>query len=258
MAITTREFRNLAHFPTPRVRLFKLLPTPHKTTWPTTPMPAGTAYGFRHTLFDPKRSWIHQVLPSHLMKDTRHLIAVLYSLSVTNSCKLFTRGVESLYTNVPIPDGLETVAKTLGASFNSALKNCALFQSIWLQWTSLSPAEWCCDGSEIRRLVFSEHLCRRMEKESLTCVGLEARGMATIPGRHFRCLQSCSAVLPSSANHLNDQHPRIKLRLTFPITAFITNLISKKHVLTWFYHHPPIIHPVPSKAFFTVRHWDLY
>lgn len=54
------------------------------------------------------------MIPSH-PKDTRHLIAILRTINLPPQCTLFILDVESLYTKVPINEGIECVASLIRA-----------------------------------------------------------------------------------------------------------------------------------------------
>lgn len=62
---------------------------------------------------------IHSICSPHMHTSSKplegHSTPDCFTLSVTNSCVLFALDVESVYTNVPIPEGLEAVAKQLVA-----------------------------------------------------------------------------------------------------------------------------------------------
>ena len=76
-----------------------------------------------------------QKLPSH-SKDSNHLIALLRQASVSNSSTLFTFDVASLYTNVPIEEGLECVSRAFLAHPDAARPDATLLSLLRLLLTS--------------------------------------------------------------------------------------------------------------------------
>lgn len=116
--LTRREYQ---HFrPTPSShdsRVFKLLPKLHKKVWPDPYMPPGRPIvsdvkSVSRNVSDLVDFFLQPLctrLPSHL-RDSQHLIAILRQTSASCSSLLFTLDVESLYTNIPIEEGLHAVS----------------------------------------------------------------------------------------------------------------------------------------------------
>jgi hypothetical protein len=100
-------------------RCFKLLPKLHKEQWPNAYMPPGRPIvsdvgsitrnvgDFIDYFLQP----ICVMLPSYL-KNTQHLIAILRSATPSPGDLLFTLDVESLYTNIPISEGISAVSSS--------------------------------------------------------------------------------------------------------------------------------------------------
>ena len=119
--ITRREFRFLTSPTHTKERIFKALPKIHKDVWPSPNMPPGrpiiadvnsetsnVSRLVEFFLFPLARS-----LPSFLM-DSTHLIALLKGRSLSPSSLLCSLDVRSLYTNVPIDEGISRVASAFG------------------------------------------------------------------------------------------------------------------------------------------------
>ena len=115
--INKREFRFLISPSSPKERLFKALPKVHKRLWPSLNMaPArpiiadvssetsNVARLVDHFLFPLARR-----LPSFLL-DSSHLIALLRERRLSSGSLLCSLDVRSLYTNVPIEEGIRRVA----------------------------------------------------------------------------------------------------------------------------------------------------
>ena len=116
--LSKRELRCLSSGPRPRSRHFKALPKLHKEVWPTYDIPpvrpvisdvntdtSGIARLIDYFLFP-----LVSQLKSFLL-DSSHLLALLQPLSLEPHSLLCTLDVRSLYTNVPIDEGLRRVAR---------------------------------------------------------------------------------------------------------------------------------------------------
>lgn len=116
--ITKREFHYLFPPSDSKERSFRMLPKLHKQLWPSPGMPPGRpivsdrSSSTRNVgnLIDFFLQPLCEKLPSHL-KDSNHLIALLRKASVSPSSILFTFDVASLYTNVPISEGIDCVSR---------------------------------------------------------------------------------------------------------------------------------------------------
>ena len=116
--ITNREFKALEPPEMPRDRYFYLLPKAHKPNWTSTEMPPGRPIVsdtgsisrrcasfvefFLAPLAQRTRSYI---------RDSLHLISLLDSVCITSDSILFTCDITSLYTNIPIEDGIAAVSR---------------------------------------------------------------------------------------------------------------------------------------------------
>lgn len=133
---------------------------------------AGTANQFRHILLDPQRSGAHWALPlSHMHTSSKQLeehstsdCSAPLSECYQQLCSFYSRYRVLIYkrSNYWKPGRrCETVSgfpRPIKTWFNSAyaLKNCALFKFIRVQWSSLSPASWRRDGPEKKALCLSD------------------------------------------------------------------------------------------------------
>ena len=116
--ITRREYGYFRPTATNRdTREFKLLPKLHKESWPDPLMPPGRPIVSDVNSISRKTSELVDFflqplcvkLPSHL-RDSQHLIAILRQTVSNDSAILFTLDVESLYTSIPINEGLHAVS----------------------------------------------------------------------------------------------------------------------------------------------------
>ena len=101
-------------------RAFYLLPKLHKEVWPEPSVPPG-----RPIVSDVKSvSYNSSNLVEHFLgplvtqqdsylRDSGHLIAILREFSMPRTALLFTMDVSSLYTNIPIDEGLQIVSQLL-------------------------------------------------------------------------------------------------------------------------------------------------
>ena len=115
--ITRRELRFLSPESDNSERKFYLLPKLHKDEWPSLHVPPGRPIVSDVNSVSYNCSKILEFFlnplcclqESHL-RDTGHVIAILRDLQITSSDLLFTMDIKSLYTNVPIDEGVEVVA----------------------------------------------------------------------------------------------------------------------------------------------------
>ena len=116
--ITRRENRALMPPETPRDREFYLTPKIHKSVWPSACMPPGRPIvSDVQSVSRPCASFIEhflapiaQVADSYV-RDSLHVIARLKELRVVSPVILFTLDVSSLYTNIPLEDGIAAVSR---------------------------------------------------------------------------------------------------------------------------------------------------
>ena len=120
--ISKKEFAFLMPPVTPKPRRFGILPKAHKLNWTQADMPAGrpiiadvnTINSGVARLVDFFLKPLAQLLDSFLL-DSQHLLAVLRSERLLPGSILATLDVRSLYTNVPIEEGLKRVQRAFNA-----------------------------------------------------------------------------------------------------------------------------------------------
>ena len=241
--ISTREFRFLLPPTQPQTRRFYLLPKLHKEIWPSSHMPPGRPIVSDISSVSRKCSDLVSffLLPlcaqqaSHL-KDSGHLIALLRGLDVSDGDLLFSMDVEALYTNIPIEEGVEAVAQAFrrNPSLNrpdltiiSLLRailssNVFAFEgNLWLQtsgvamgnpfggaFANIFMASWetkALDSSPLKPTFW-----RRYQDD---VIGIWPHGESSLKAFH---------------DHLNRQHPNIRLSLEFGASVNFLDLnISK-------------------------------
>jgi len=116
--ITKRELRSLLPPTIPKSRTFSILPKIHKSVWPAPNMPPGRPIVAD---VDSVNSGAARLLDHFLqplvrnqdsyLRDSHHLIAILRPLRLSDSSILATFDVRSLYTNVPIEEGIMRVQR---------------------------------------------------------------------------------------------------------------------------------------------------
>ena len=116
--ISKRELRFLSPPSSPRIRRFNLLPKIHKQSWPSPNMPPG-----RPVIADisTDSSNVSRLIDFFLfplvrksksfLLDSSHLVAILRSIALEPSTLFCTLDVRSLYTNVPIAEGILRVQR---------------------------------------------------------------------------------------------------------------------------------------------------
>ena len=116
--ITRSELRFLAPPPSPRPRHFGILPKIHKSSWPCSSMPPGRPIVADVSSINSNAARLvdHFLQPlvqsqASFLRDSHHLLAVLHSCSLSVNSLLASFDVRSLYTNVPIEEGLRRVQR---------------------------------------------------------------------------------------------------------------------------------------------------
>ena len=120
--ITKKEFAFLSPSDSPRERTFSILPKVHKPLWSCHNTPPG-----RPIVADVRTNTSNLArfvefflfplasrLPSFLL-DSGHLIAVLRRLSLPSDATLCSLDVRSLYTNIPIEEGIRRVSRAFSS-----------------------------------------------------------------------------------------------------------------------------------------------
>lgn len=137
--INRKEFNFLSPSLIPKDRTFYILPKIHKNVWPSPDMPPGrpiiadidsssgnTSRFVEFFLFP-----ISKTLPSYL-RDSQHLIAILRDCVLPRDFILCTFDVKALYTNIPINEGLQRVARAFNRLPNSERPDGLLLQLLKL------------------------------------------------------------------------------------------------------------------------------
>ena len=227
--ITPREFKFLCPPEQPQERSFKLLPKLHKSQWfdptmpPGRPIVADTGSISRnageiveHFLYP-----LCTLLPSHL-KDTRHFIAILRTTQLPLNCTLFTLDVESLYTNVPIQEGISAVASMFLEHPDERRPDLTLLTLLRLILTSntfrFEDTRWLqLHGVAMGQVFggsFANIFLGRWERDALSTAAHRPLLWVRFQDDIFGVWQHDQASLQSFVTHLNAQHPKIKLKLT--------------------------------------------
>ena len=117
--LSTREMHALQPKAKPQQRNFYLLPKMHKDAWPDPCMPPGRPIISDVNSVSRKCASLIDYFLSPLAKlnasfvrDSLHVIARLKDTEVSNDSILFTMDITSLYTNVPIDEGIECVGRS--------------------------------------------------------------------------------------------------------------------------------------------------
>ena len=141
--ISNRELKFLLPPRNCQDRPFRLLPKLHKRSWRRADMPPGRPIiSDKHSatrnvgnLVEFFLQPICEKLPSHL-KDSHHLIALLRTTSLPPGSILFTFDVASLYTNVPINEGLDCVSRAFVRHPDTSRPDATLLHLLRLLLTS--------------------------------------------------------------------------------------------------------------------------
>ena len=226
--MSKRELLFLLPPPSCRERCFRLIPKLHKSVWPNPARPPGrpiisdrsSATRNVGNLIEHFLKPLCEKLPSHL-RDSNHLIALLRTATLTPSSTLFTFDVTSLYTNVPISDGIQSVSYAFRRHPDAARPDATILHLLrllltsntftfgdqrWLQTHGVAMGK-CFAGSfanlflgEWERKAFStfEHLPSLWVRFQDDVFGIWNHGLSALLQFH---------------QHLNRQHPNISLTL---------------------------------------------
>ena len=101
----------------PQQRRFYLLPKMHKSIWPDQCMPPGrpiisdvnSVSRQCASMIDFFLAPLAKLNPSYV-RDSLHVLALVADVSVSKNSILFTMDVKSLYTNIPVTEGLQSVS----------------------------------------------------------------------------------------------------------------------------------------------------
>ena len=241
--ITRKEFLFLLPPSNPRERRFKLLPKLHKTNWPVPNMPparpivSDTNSSTKRIglLIDHFLQPLCRQLPSYL-KDTAHLIAIVRNTTTLSSAAtLFTLDVESLYTNVPVNEGIDAVSNAFLRSPDRSRPDLSILtllrlllgsntftygSSNWLQTHGVSMGQ-AFGGS------FANVFMGRWENQALQTAPLKPSLWKRFQDDILGIWEHDPSELPTFVEHLNAQHPKIRLALVQgPRVPFLDLMLS--------------------------------
>ena len=268
--ITKKELLFLCPPTSPRPRRFKLLPKLHKASWPDPAMPPGrpivadTSSATRNAgeIIEYFLQPLCHKIPSHL-KDTRHLIAILRNLVIPPRCTLFTLDVESLYTNVPIDEGIECIASMFRAHPDPKRPDRTLLTLLKLILTSnvfhyenltFSQSHGVAMG-QVFGGSFANLFLSYWEEAAIASFDTQPHSWLRFQDDIFGVWPHDVTILHSFVDHLNSCHPKIRVKLTegpcvsfLDLTIFLSNSqlfykpffkdTASHMVLTPTSHHP--------------------
>jgi len=229
--LTRREF---THFcPTPvnnDSRNFRLLPKLHKKSWPDPHMPpsrpivsdSGSISRNVADLIDFFLKPLCATLPSHL-RDSQHFIAILRQTPISDSTLLFTLDVESLYTSIPIEDGIRAVSRALLLNPDPSRPDLTLLSLLRL---SLNTNNFFFDGQEWLQThgvamgkayggSFANLFLGQWEKHALSSFEPATTLWVRFQDDIFGLWEHGSPSLLLFVEHLNSQHPNINVTLQY-------------------------------------------
>ena len=238
--ITRREYQYFR--PTQRnrdTRLFKLLPKLHKPNWSDPYMPPGrpivsdvnSVSRNAGELIDFFLKPLCAQLPSHL-RDSQHLIAILRQTTTEYPAMLFTLDVESLYTSIPINEGLHAVSCAFLANPDPSRPDLTILTLLRLILVSnnftFDGQEWLQTHGVAMGKNFGGSLANlflgRWEERALSsfphAVSLWLRFQDDILGLWEHGLDQLSHFV----NHLNSQNPNIRVQLKYGTTVSFLDL----------------------------------
>lgn len=229
--LTTREHRYfLPSANSKNTREFKLLPKLHKEYWPNPHMPpgrpivsdVGSVSRNVGELIDFFLQPLCSKLPSHL-KDTQHLIAILRQSTATDSSLLFTLDVESLYTSIPIDEGLDVISRAFLQYPDPSRPDLSLLTLLRLILCSnnfsFDAQEWLqIHGVAMGKVfggAFANLFLGQWEKRAMSSFpqtpDLWIRFQDDILGLWDHGVE----LLHDFVTHLNSQHPKIRVQLKY-------------------------------------------
>ncbi len=226
-------------------RHFKLLPKLHKVRWPDPYMPPGRPIvsdvgSITRNVGDLVDHFLQPLckkLASHL-KDTQHLIAIIRNTTPSSGAILFTLDVESLYTNIPIGEGLAAVSsaflrhpdqKRPDLTLLSLLRiilgsnNFSFQGQEWLQTHGVAMGKPF-GGS------FANLFMGQWEERALSSFSHPTSLWVRYQDDVFGVWEHGADLLQDFLKHLNGRHPSIKLSLQFgPSVNFLDLRISLRN-----------------------------
>ena len=229
--LSRKEF---AHFcPTPKnkdTRNFRLLPKLHKKLWldphmpPSRPIVSDSGSISRNVadLIDFFLKPLCATLPSHL-RDSSHFIAILRQTPVSHSTLLFTLDVESLYTCIPIDDGIRAVSRAFLQNPDSSRPDLTLLSLLRL---TLSTNNFFFDGQEWLQIhgvamgkayggSFANLFLGQWEKHALSSFEHKTNLWVRFQDDIFGLWEHGADSLLLFVDHLNSQHPNIRVTLKY-------------------------------------------
>ena len=269
--ITKRELHFLLPPSLCKERSFRLLPKLHKLEWPNPDMPpgrpiisdSGSITRRASNLVEFFLQPLCQRLPSHL-KDSGHLLALLRSTTISATSLLFTFDVASLYTNVPIDEGIDCVSQAFLRHPDDTRPDATILSLLRLLLTSNSftfgGQRWLqVHGVAMGKTFggsFANLFLGVWEHKALSSFSLRPMMWVRYQDDIFGVWDHGEASLLLFQQHLNAQHPRISLSIQYGRTVNFLDLhitasdrrfeysvfakdTDTHFVLTKDSHHPP-------------------
>ena len=229
--LTRKEFR---HFCPSTMnndsRNFRLLPKLHKQHWPDPHMPpsrpivsdSGSISRNVADLIDFFLKPLCATLPSHL-RDSQHFIAILRQTPISHSTLLFTLDVESLYTCIPIEDGIRAVSRAFLLNPDPSRPDLTLLSLLRLTLTtnnfSFDDQEWLqTHGVAMGKAYggsFANLFLGHWEKLALSSFEPTTNLWLRFQDDIFGLWEHGADSLSLFVEHLNMQHPNIRVTLKY-------------------------------------------
>ena len=162
------------------------------------------------------------MLPSHL-RDSQHFIAILRQTPVSPSTLLFTLDVESLYTCIPINDGINAVSRAFLTNPDPSRPDLTLLSLLRL---TLSTNNFSFDGQEWLQIhgvamgkayggSFANLFLGQWEKHALSSFEPTTNLWLRFQDDIFGLWEHGVDSLLLFVEHLNMQHPKIRVTLKY-------------------------------------------
>ena len=243
--LTRKEYMHFCPKPeTKDSRNFRLLPKLHKKFWsdphmpPSRPIVSDSGSISRNVadLIDFFLKPLCAMLPSHL-RDSSHFIAILRQTSISHSTLLFTLDVESLYTCIPIEDGIQAVSRAFLQNPDPSRPDLTLLSLLRL---TLSTNNFCFDDQEWLQIhgvamgkayggSFANLFLGQWEKQALSSFESTTNLWVRFQDDIFGLWEHGADSLILFVEHLNRQHPSIRVTLRYGTSIDFLDLHVTAH-----------------------------
>jgi hypothetical protein len=228
--ITKKELHFLLPHDGPDVRRFYHLPKLHKDVWPSVSIPPGRpivsdvrsiSYSCSKILEFFLAPLVHK--QTSYLRDTGHIIAILRNTPLQPTDILFTMDIESLYTNVPLDEGVEIIARFFRENPDSDRPDLSLITLLKLLLTHndfyFKESKWTQTRGVAMGKIFSGSFANLFlsvwESKCLSTSTIQPILWKRFQDDVFGVWRGSTETLQEFHSHVNRQHSNMKSSLTY-------------------------------------------